>query len=138
MFLDDAGDWWIEEYLTQPPTHILNGFLWALWGVYDYQRLTGDPRAQELWERSLLTLEKNLGRYDTGCWSLYDLSPTRLRNVASPFYHALHLVQLEVMHRLTGKAFFKEYLERWRGYRENGFCRRRAWLQKVVFKLLYF
>ena len=36
-----AGDIWFEEYLLDPPTHILNGFIWALWGVYDYSLATG-------------------------------------------------------------------------------------------------
>ena len=32
VYLDDKGHPWIEEYIVDPPTHILNGFLWALWG----------------------------------------------------------------------------------------------------------
>ena len=35
-FTDDQGDIWFEEYIVSPPTHILNGFIWAAWGVYDY------------------------------------------------------------------------------------------------------
>ena len=34
-FTDESGDLWFEEYIVFPPTHILNGFIWALWGVYD-------------------------------------------------------------------------------------------------------
>jgi heparosan-N-sulfate-glucuronate 5-epimerase len=26
---DEAGDLWFEEYILSPPTHILNGFIWA-------------------------------------------------------------------------------------------------------------
>lgn len=138
LFVDQDRDWWIEEYITDPPTHILNGFIWALWGVHDYGNAFNDPRADELWERSLVTLQKNLGRFDVGHWSRYDLAPTTLPNVASPFYHSLHLVQLEVMSRLTDRPCFKERLERWRSYSHNLFCRRRAWLEKAVFKVLYF
>lgn len=138
LFLDHTGNWWIEEYITDPPTHILNGFMWALWGVYDYWKLTSDSGAQELWDRSLITLEENLERFDTGYWSLYDLSPTAIRNVASPFYHALHLVQLEVMYRLSGKQFFRDVLKRWQGYQASTYCRKRAWVEKAVFKLFYF
>ncbi len=35
-FTDESGDLWFEEYIVSPPTHILNGFMWALWGVHDY------------------------------------------------------------------------------------------------------
>ena len=31
---DDGA--WLEEVVVDPPTHILNGFLWAIWGVRDY------------------------------------------------------------------------------------------------------
>jgi len=30
----------------------------------------------------------------------------KMKMLASPFYHNLHIVQLKVMHRLTGKGFF--------------------------------
>ena len=36
LFEDDENNLWIEEYLVDPPTHILNGFIWALWGVFDF------------------------------------------------------------------------------------------------------
>src|SRR6266550_7965992 len=42
IFSDGGGDLWIEEYIVSPPTHILNGFIWAVWGVYDYFLATGD------------------------------------------------------------------------------------------------
>ena len=35
-FTDARGNLWFEEYIVSPPTHILNGFIWAAWGVYDY------------------------------------------------------------------------------------------------------
>src|SRR6185503_2851415 len=65
-FSDTRGDVWIEEYLVSPPTHILNGFLWALWGVYDYCVATSDPRARELFDRAVNTLVRNLNSYDLG------------------------------------------------------------------------
>ena len=36
VFTDERGDIWFEEYIVSPPTHILNGFIWAAWGVYDF------------------------------------------------------------------------------------------------------
>ena len=137
-FADESGCWWIEEYITDPVTHILNGFLWATWGVYDYWKAVGDRRAEDLWNRSMATLERNLQRFDCGFWSAYDLAPTRIRNVASPFYHALHLVQLDVTHRLSGRAVFRDTGERWLAYSRSPWCRRRAFAQKCVFKVLYY
>lgn len=138
LFVDDDADTWIEEYIVTPPTHILNGFLWGLWGVYDYLLVTGDAEASLLWERCLTTLRKNLHRFDTGFWSLYELSGTRLPMVASPFYHRLHIVQLMVLHRLTGIELFRDVATRWEGYRRSSLKRNRALAQKVVFKVLHY
>ena len=98
-FTDERGNLWFEEYIVSPPTHILNGFIWAAWGVYDYFLITRSQSARNLFEQAVLTLRANLDRYDLGFWSLYEQSNTLLPMVASPFYHRLHVVQLRVMHR---------------------------------------
>jgi hypothetical protein len=138
LYLGEPPDVWIEEYLVDPPTHILNGMIWAGWGVYDYSLATGDERARLLFEQVLDTLERNLSRYDTGFWSLYEQSGTRWRMIASPFYHSLHVMQLRVLYRLSGRQVFQDYADRWAAYRENRFYRLRALLQKSAFKLLYY
>jgi uncharacterized protein YyaL (SSP411 family) len=138
LYVDSDDLWWLEEYIVDPPTHIVNGFIWALWGVYDYMKITDDKDARELWERSLETLRQRLSRYNRGHWSLYDLSDTALPNVASPFYHSLHIVQLRIMSILSGDGFFNEYADRWESYRSNFFYRNRALLHKTLFKLIYF
>jgi hypothetical protein len=137
-FTDMRGDWWIEEYIVRPPTHILNGFVWALWGVYDMFLATGENAHRVLYERGVKTLEHNLQVYDTGFWSLYEQSGTRLKMLASPFYHRLHIVQLRVMHRLTGSEVFAKVADRWEQYRASRLNRTRAILYKGAFKLLYY
>ena len=137
-FTDEHGDVWFEEYVVSPPTHILNGFIWAAWGVYDYFLATRDSSAQELFGRAVLTLERNLDRYDLGFWSLYEQSGTRLPMVASPFYHQLHIVQLRVMHRLTGEDKFRRVADRWERYSRSRSKRTRALCYKSAFKLCYY
>lgn len=135
---DSDGNIWLEEYIVSPPTHILNGFIWASWGIYDYFLATGSSDAKQLFDQTVQTLESNLRRYDTGHWSLYELSDTRPRMVASPFYHWLHIAQLRVMERLTGRDVFGRYAERWDGYRSRWRNRTRALLLKMVFKVLHY
>ena len=135
---DEQGRAWLEEYLVTPPTHILNGFLWAAWGVHDFHLATGDAGAKKLWDESVATLRGALPSYDAGYWSLYEHSGTALRMFASPFYHALHIVQLRVMQRLTGDAVFGETADRWERYRASRWNRTRAWVRKALFKLLYY
>jgi hypothetical protein len=138
MFTDERGDVWVEEYIVSPPTHILNGFFWALWGVHDYLLATGDPKARGLFAKCVQTLRNNLNRYDLGFWSLYEQSGTRLPMVASPFYHQLHIVQLRVMARLTGDEIFAQYAERWQRYARSRAKRTRALCYKSAFKLCYY
>jgi len=138
MYRDDQGCLWIEEYIVSQPTHILNGFIWALWGVYDYYLSTNNPAARSLWEEGLKTIEKNLERYDTGYWSLYDLSKTGMKNTASFFYHRLHIVQMEILYHLSGKEIFKNYRDRWKRDKNHAVGRSRALWDKIIFKLRYF
>jgi heparosan-N-sulfate-glucuronate 5-epimerase len=135
---DDRGDLWFEEYIVSPPTHILNGFIWAAWGVYDYFLATNDRSAQELFSRAVQTLLHNLDRYDLGFWSLYEQSGTRLPMVASPFYHQLHIVQLRVMRRLSGEDTFARVADRWESYSRSRSKRTRALCYKTAFKLCYY
>ena len=135
---DEDGDLWIEEYLVSPPSHVLNGFIWALWGVYDYYLLTKDDTAKKVYGLAVKTLQDNLQRFDIGFWSLYDLSSLRLKMIASPFYHQLHIVQLQVMGQLTGEEVFKVFAARWASYQKRALNRWRAFLYKLIFKVFYF
>jgi heparosan-N-sulfate-glucuronate 5-epimerase len=138
IFVDAEGHKWIEEYIVDPPTHILNGFIWAVWGVYDYALATGEQPAKELFAAAVTTLVGNLPRYDAGYWSLYEQAGMRLPMLASPFYHRLHIVQLRVMHRLTGEPVFQQCAERWAGYLRQRSSRLRALIYKSAFKLCYY
>ena len=137
-FTDSEGNLWFEEYLVSPPTHILNGFIWAAWGVYDYALATGSADAKRLFESAIRTLKSNLHHYDLGFWSLYEQSGTRLPMIASPFYHRLHIAQLRVMHRITGECIFNEYADRWQSYARSRSKRTRAICYKSAFKLCYY
>jgi heparosan-N-sulfate-glucuronate 5-epimerase len=138
LFEDGEGNLWIEEYLVHPPTHILNGFMWALWGVYDLWLARDDSSARSIFDRGVKTLQSNLARYDTGYWSLYEQSGTRLKMLASPFYHRLHIVQLRVMTNLTGDPRFSDVADGGQGYEQRRANRSRAVIEKSIFKLLHY
>jgi len=138
VFRDGRGDIWFEEYIVSPPTHILNGFIWAIWGVYDYFLATESSAARTLFAQATQTLGENLGRYDLGFWSLYEQSGTLLPMVASPFYHRLHVIQLRIMYRITGDESFARYADKWEGYARSRAKRTRALCYKSAFKLAYY
>jgi heparosan-N-sulfate-glucuronate 5-epimerase len=138
IYRDERGHDWIEEYLVDPPTHILNGFIWALWGVYDYWLLTKKQEAFKLFQSYVETIVKNLPRYDAGFWSYYELTPQRVKCIASNFYHRLHIVQLMIMHQMTDHPDFLLYAEKWSRYLKNPLYRNLALAYKVGFKLAYY
>jgi len=137
-YIDRGGYKWFEETIVDPPTHILNGFIWASWGVYDYFLHTQSGEARLLFQEAVRTLKDNLRHFDAGFWSLYEQSGTRLKMLASPFYHHLHIIQLRVMHRLTDEPVFADYARRWEAYRCNRAKRTLALAYKALFKLLYY
>ncbi len=131
-------DLWFEEYIVSPPTHILNGFIWASWGIYDFYLATKQERVRTLFDSAMQTLQNNLQHFDTGYWSLYELSNNRLKMLASPFYHQLHIVQLAVLHRLTGITLFRDMSLRWEEYGCRAWNRNRSYIEKALFKLCYY
>jgi len=135
---DSNRNKWIEEYIVDPPTHILNGFIWALWGLYDYVICFKDNNVKKLYESYVKTLINELDSYDTGYWSLYEHSGTKIKMIASPFYHQLHIIQLQVMYLLTKEKIFKYYSERWSSYSRKKSNKILSLLQKCIFKILYY
>lgn len=133
-----GGETWIEEYLVDPPSHILNGFLWALWGVSDFAAVEGSAEAEALFRECAATAERALPRFDTGSWSLYEESPTFLPMVASPFYHRLHVVQLRATAEMTGRPAFAATADRWEAYAARPLNRGVNWARKAAFKLAYY
>lgn len=138
IYRDGNGNVWFEEYVVFPPTHILNGFIWASWGVYDYFLAMHEAVAETLFHQAIETLKTNMEKYDAGFWSLYEQSGATLKMLASPFYHKLHIVQLKVLYRLTGQKVFNDYAEKWLGYQNSQFRRSIALAYKALFKLLYY
>ncbi|MDP3974685.1 MAG: D-glucuronyl C5-epimerase family protein [Candidatus Jorgensenbacteria bacterium] len=138
LYRDAEGGVWLEEYLVPEPTRILNGYLWALWGVWDYWLLTKDDKARSLWNDCVATIEKNVYRYDLGFWSRYDLSRQLLPMIASPYYHSLHVVQLRATSRIAGSEHLESRAKRWEKYARNPVYRVLALILKAIFKVFYF
>jgi hypothetical protein len=123
-----------EEYPSEPCSHVLNGFIYALWGLYDLARLDDNAAAWRLWETGVRTLVTALPRYDTGYWSLYHLSGGRT-NPAAVHYHRLHVAQLDIMHQLTGDETFRIYRDKWQRYLNRPMCALRTLPAKIRWRL---
>lgn len=137
---DDRGYLWLEEYIVTPPNHVLNGFIWALWGVRDYAVFFEDSCAWDLWRSCLQTLKKNMHRYDLGFWTSYDLAVAGHQPVmpSSLYYQNLHVIQMQAMYKLTGDDIFDSYARKWENQLSNSLYRILSQAWKVYFKLRWF
>jgi heparosan-N-sulfate-glucuronate 5-epimerase len=110
----------LEEAPSRPPSHILNGWIYAVWGLWDAHIGLGDRRAETTMRASLECLRRMVDRYDMGWWTRYSLLEGPVADVAHPFYHRLHVDQLEVLYRLTGFSEFRDAGRRWCEYESRG------------------
>ena len=60
------------EYTYAPSDRILNGFIQAVVGLYDYTQITKDPLGLKLFEEGDAEAREEVPHYDTGFWSMYD------------------------------------------------------------------
>ena len=131
-----GSGFFLEEYPTDPPSHVLNGGIFALWGYHDVALGLGDADARREFEEGIDTLARNIQRWDTGAWTRYDLFPFRVTNLASSFYHLLHIDQLRAMQLIAPKPEFEAAVERFERYRASRALRTRAFAQKAFFRTL--
>jgi hypothetical protein len=133
----------LQEYPTQPPSHVLNGWMFALWGLYDVAKLAeragrAAPDAQRAFLDGTTALVRRVDLYDAGLgWSRYDLYPHRLMHVASPFYHRLHVALLNATADLTGEDALRRKAAVWEKSAGRLPLRLAAVARKVAFRCVY-
>ena len=129
------GGWWLEEYPTEPASYVLNGGIFALWGYLDVASALGDSEARREFEDGVDALARNIGRWDTGSWSRYDLFPHPVMNTASPAYHELHIHQLRALNLVAPRSQVESVIERFEAYASSRARRAAAFVRKVRFRL---
>jgi hypothetical protein len=132
----DKGCVFYEEYPSKKCYHVLNGSIFALWGLYDLVRFKSDAEARALYNEGLQTLVEWLPRFDIGYWSLYHISKG-LKNPATIPYHRLHINQLDVMYCITGYDIFKKYHKLWSIYLQKPINALRTLPPKVLWTLVH-
>ena len=114
-YVDEDGIW-LEEAPSNPPSHILNGFIYAVTGLFDLFCVSEDSKIFNILEEAVLTLKKNIKKYDSGYWSFYQLNPALLAPMS---YHMLHVQQLSFLYEITEENIFREYAARFNTYMES-------------------
>jgi heparosan-N-sulfate-glucuronate 5-epimerase len=128
----------LQEYPTEPPSHVLNGWIFALWGIYDVAHSGARwLEGASAFDSGVAAICARLPLYTTGWeWSRYDLFPHRIKHVTSPFYHRLHVEQLRALAELVGpRQELTETADRWERGLRNPAVRTLAVGRKIAFRL---
>ncbi len=102
----DGLDYCLYEYPEKGI--VLNGYIYALFGIYDAFLMTGDTKIKDVFIISTKSLFKIIDRFDLGLWSYYDLD----RHYASAFYHKCHVQLLSALNIISDNMFL-EYQTKW-------------------------
>jgi heparosan-N-sulfate-glucuronate 5-epimerase len=135
--LDDASEF-LEEYPSSAPVHVLNGFLFALIGIYDLMRLEPASGPSVGFDELVQSLESNIGKWDLGYWSAYDVSTAAcgIRNAATMAYHRLHITLLRFLGTMLNRGVLRDTADRWDDRSKSVACRLHALTSKVLYRSL--
>lgn len=111
VWRDDGGELFFEEYPCDPPSHVLNGCLFAWLGLWDFVRLGGSPEVGSYCLKSLDPIKRRIPSYELGNWTRYDAFQER---PTSPAYQEIHAALAEAIYAITEDPFFGERASRWR------------------------
>ena len=111
---------------------ILNGWIFSLWGLYDYCKYTGDREAWTVLEKTLVSLKRKLPDFDVKCWSKYEAG----KRICSPFYHKLHIAQLNAMYDLFGDPIYQAFADKWEAHQNSFWKPKLAFIMKALQKVL--
>jgi hypothetical protein len=124
-----------QEYPTDPPAHVLNGAIFALWGLHDAGAGLGDEAAARAFDAGVETVASSIQRWDTGRWSRYDLYPHPVVNVATPAYHRLHISLLRSLDLARPRPELRAAAERFERYAARPANQAGALARKVAFRV---
>lgn len=127
---NEDGQPFLEEIAVNPTTQILNGNIFALWGLCDLEQFSNKYTAHR--NRVIKRLALELPNYDLGYWSRYDLF---YNAPASRGYHTLHVTQLKSLYLSTGEPAFQHYAEMWSNYLKDSYKKTKAFMHKGMFEV---
>jgi hypothetical protein len=106
-WVDSDGRVWLEEYPASPGTsgeRVFNGHIFALYGVYDYWRFTGDAGAAALFDGAVTTILQAVPGYLRNArWASNYSVGCRDPHLK---YHVIHTEQMLKLYELTRSSVY--------------------------------
>ncbi len=118
-----------EEYPCDPPSHVLNGCLFAWLGLWDWARYRDDHGYRQYCLDCLEQIERRVPDFELGDWTRYDVLQER---PTSPTYQEIHAALAEALAAITERPFWADRAHRWRAAADNGLGRSRVFIEVLV------
>lgn len=126
-----GDDCFLEEYPQKDKRSVLNGWIFSIFGIWDYCKISGDEEYWNILIKTKNTLKKTLPQYDFKIWTYYDLQ----KMIASPHYQQIHYNLLEIMYEMFQDETFDFYRRKWQKQYTNILFKICAIIGKVFQKL---
>jgi heparosan-N-sulfate-glucuronate 5-epimerase len=135
-YFDDNKSIVFEEYPNNNPSHVLNGNIISLIGIYDIYFVTKDKQILKMFDDSINSLLKYINIYivENNRWTVYDNSQDGL-NYVTPVYQSLHIALMDVLSFLTDKKKFADISEKWKKSYLSFSLRLKALVKKIIYRL---
>lgn len=105
------GKTFYEEYPAYPLSFILDGFIFALIGLYDLYELTGDKNVYKMFKDGVNGLNNRLEKWDfMGLWSWYGSHGY----LSSPMYNKMNSCLLQIIAEMVNSEKMKQTALSWR------------------------
>ena len=125
-----------EEYTADIPILVLNGHIFALFGLYDFCRVFPENNiSKNLFNSGVQTVLNAIPDFDLGFWTRYNYCVADFYPSIDPAtltYQRLHIMQLRVMYSIFQDNYFDEVLQMWTkqinafNYLRSGYIKYRA------------
>lgn len=120
-------------------THILNGHIYAILGVYDLYRVTNKSKYIDEFIAAVLDIKINASSFDLGFASTYDANE---KIIANNSYHIINSNLIYIIYQITNDSFFLNLYNRWIRVFENRLTRWIAAIHTVLsvvnLKIIYY
>ncbi|MBY0545470.1 MAG: D-glucuronyl C5-epimerase family protein [Gammaproteobacteria bacterium] len=132
---DEANCDYFEEY-PKAPSGVINGFMASIFALWELTIWTQDSDIQQMFDMSILSLEKMLPYYTLNWWTLYDRRKKYcLLNINSPYYHKLQLNYMVCLALISNSEVLKMYAHKW--HKDlTPFNKFKSVMNKFLFKVL--
>ncbi len=122
-FQDRSNYFWLEEYAgNNPPMQVINGHIFAIFGLYDYWRVTKDADVASLIKEAATTIDHYFPDFrNPGGVSWYGIRVQDNPLAMSKKYHMIVTAQLKVLASITqSDSFNKQSALLFKDYNQGG------------------